>query len=195
MTGGMAQTLVDIGVRLPSLSRSNASNRVKLSRPSSFLAAIRGVGVGVEDISFLHLRSSEASSRFGKFEGSHHHHHERYPGFMYEKVSHQSKAVADPRGRIGRPTIITPVAAAASASYDGTVDTITFARWSASKADLEVVCVAIATILLATANKILYKMALVPMKEYPFFLAQLNTFGYCLLSVARLFLFVKSSFM
>ncbi|KAI3945974.1 hypothetical protein MKX01_024730 [Papaver californicum] len=34
------------------------------------------------------------------------------------------------------------------------------------------------TIVLAVANRVLYKLALVPMKEYPFFLAQVTTFGY-----------------
>lgn len=34
-----------------------------------------------------------------------------------------------------------------------------------------------ATITLAVANRVLYKLALVPMKEYPFFLAQFTTFG------------------
>ncbi|XP_009414763.1 protein CLT2, chloroplastic [Musa acuminata AAA Group] len=34
------------------------------------------------------------------------------------------------------------------------------------------------TILLAVLNRVLYKLALVPMKEYPFFLAQVTTFGY-----------------
>ncbi|CAI9095004.1 OLC1v1030854C2 [Oldenlandia corymbosa var. corymbosa] len=34
------------------------------------------------------------------------------------------------------------------------------------------------TLVLAVANRVLYKLALVPMKEYPFFLAQLTTFGY-----------------
>ena len=33
------------------------------------------------------------------------------------------------------------------------------------------------TISFAVANRVLYKLALVPMKEYPFFLAQLTTFG------------------
>ncbi|RRT84934.1 hypothetical protein GW17_00049258 [Ensete ventricosum] len=33
------------------------------------------------------------------------------------------------------------------------------------------------TILLAVLNRVLYKLALVPMKEYPFFLAQVTTFG------------------
>ncbi|CAL1395508.1 unnamed protein product [Linum trigynum] len=35
-----------------------------------------------------------------------------------------------------------------------------------------------ATIGLAVANRVLYKLALVPMKDYPFFLAQFTTFGY-----------------
>ncbi|KAI3508964.1 hypothetical protein L1887_23987 [Cichorium endivia] len=34
------------------------------------------------------------------------------------------------------------------------------------------------TLVLAVGNRVLYKLALVPMKEYPFFLAQVNTFGY-----------------
>ncbi|CAF2149629.1 hypothetical protein BRARA_A01451 [Brassica rapa] len=36
-------------------------------------------------------------------------------------------------------------------------------------------------IALAVANRVLYKLALVPMKQYPFFLAQLMTFGYVLI--------------
>ncbi|KAE9603820.1 putative chloroquine-resistance transporter [Lupinus albus] len=34
------------------------------------------------------------------------------------------------------------------------------------------------TVTLAIANRVLYKLALVPMKNYPFFLAQFTTFGY-----------------
>ncbi|XP_057425275.1 protein CLT2, chloroplastic isoform X2 [Lotus japonicus] len=34
------------------------------------------------------------------------------------------------------------------------------------------------TVTLAVANRVLYKLALVPMSDYPFFLAQLTTFGY-----------------
>ncbi|KAG2248707.1 hypothetical protein Bca52824_088335 [Brassica carinata] len=36
----------------------------------------------------------------------------------------------------------------------------------------------VVVIALAVANRVLYKLALVPMKPYPFFLAQLMTFGY-----------------
>lgn len=36
------------------------------------------------------------------------------------------------------------------------------------------------SISLAVANRVLYKLALVPMKEFPFFLAQFTTFGYLL---------------
>ncbi|KAG8093196.1 hypothetical protein GUJ93_ZPchr0012g19518 [Zizania palustris] len=35
-----------------------------------------------------------------------------------------------------------------------------------------------AVVVLAIANRVLYKLALVPLKQYPFFLAQLTTFGY-----------------
>lgn len=35
----------------------------------------------------------------------------------------------------------------------------------------------VVTVALAVANRVLYKLALVPMKQYPFFLAQLTTFG------------------
>jgi len=36
---------------------------------------------------------------------------------------------------------------------------------------------AAATVVFAVMNRVLYKLALVPMKDYPFFLAQLATFG------------------
>ncbi|VAI14571.1 unnamed protein product [Triticum turgidum subsp. durum] len=35
-----------------------------------------------------------------------------------------------------------------------------------------------AVVALAVANRVLYKLALVPLKSYPFLLAQLTTFGY-----------------
>ncbi|KAK3425716.1 hypothetical protein EUGRSUZ_F02159 [Eucalyptus grandis] len=43
---------------------------------------------------------------------------------------------------------------------------------------LAIVGSAAATVALAVANRVLYKLALVPMKQYPFFLAQVTTFGY-----------------
>lgn len=47
---------------------------------------------------------------------------------------------------------------------------------SSSNRQLIVVTSAI-TILVAVVDRVLYKLALVPMKPYPFFLAQLTTFG------------------
>ncbi|KAL0557824.1 hypothetical protein IC582_006375 [Cucumis melo] len=41
---------------------------------------------------------------------------------------------------------------------------------------------------LAIANRVLYKLALVPLKEYPFFLAQLTTFGYVMVYFSILYL-------
>uniref|UniRef100_A0A1D1Z8T2 Crt 1 n=1 Tax=Anthurium amnicola TaxID=1678845 RepID=A0A1D1Z8T2_9ARAE len=42
----------------------------------------------------------------------------------------------------------------------------------------ELVVAGAVTVVLATGNRVLYKLALVPLKDYPFFLAQLATFGY-----------------
>ncbi|ERN18450.1 protein CLT1, chloroplastic isoform X1 [Amborella trichopoda] len=43
---------------------------------------------------------------------------------------------------------------------------------------LEVVIGACVTMMFGVANRVLYKMALIPLKQYPFFLAQIATFGY-----------------
>ncbi|WJX64506.1 Protein clt1, chloroplastic [Trifolium repens] len=42
----------------------------------------------------------------------------------------------------------------------------------------EVAVATAATVVLGVGNRVLYKLALVPLKQYPFFLAQLSTFGY-----------------
>lgn len=41
----------------------------------------------------------------------------------------------------------------------------------------EIVIWAAATAALGVGNRVMYKLALVPLKHYPFFLAQLSTFG------------------
>ncbi|XAR62066.1 hypothetical protein NMG60_11016661 [Bertholletia excelsa] len=46
-----------------------------------------------------------------------------------------------------------------------------------SNTKLIFVC-SVITVALSVANRVLYKLALVPLKQYPFFLAQLTTFGY-----------------
>lgn len=43
------------------------------------------------------------------------------------------------------------------------------------------------TVGLAVVNRVLYKLALVPMKDYPFFMAQLTTFGYVILYFSILY--------
>lgn len=43
-----------------------------------------------------------------------------------------------------------------------------------------------ALIVFGVANRVLYKMALVPMGDYVFFLAQFQTFGYCLVYFSAL---------
>lgn len=42
---------------------------------------------------------------------------------------------------------------------------------------LEVLLAAAVTVAFGVGNRVLYKLALVPLKQYPFFLAQLATFG------------------
>lgn len=42
---------------------------------------------------------------------------------------------------------------------------------------MEMVMWAAATAAFGVANRVMYKLALVPLKQYPFFLAQLSTFG------------------
>ncbi len=57
-----------------------------------------------------------------------------------------------------------------------------------SKRDLRVATTALAAVGLSVANKVLYKMALVPLNKYPFFLAQVNTFGYVIAYSTILFI-------
>ncbi|MCD9559097.1 hypothetical protein HAX54_016829 [Datura stramonium] len=51
----------------------------------------------------------------------------------------------------------------------------------------EVAVAATATVVLGVGNRVLYKLALVPLKNYPFFLAQLSTFGYVLIYFSILY--------
>lgn len=55
------------------------------------------------------------------------------------------------------------------------------------KKDTQVVYTAIATVFLSVTNKILYKMALIPLKQYPLFLAQLSTLSYVLVYSSTLY--------
>lgn len=58
---------------------------------------------------------------------------------------------------------------------------------SFSEKDLQIAAGAALVIMFSVANRVLYKMALVPMKEYPFFLALFNTFGYVLVYFSILY--------
>ncbi|KAM6596006.1 hypothetical protein CsatA_006530 [Cannabis sativa] len=53
---------------------------------------------------------------------------------------------------------------------------------------LEIVAAAAVTVLLGVGNRVLYKLALVPLKQYPFFLAQLATFGYVIVYFSILYI-------
>jgi hypothetical protein len=43
---------------------------------------------------------------------------------------------------------------------------------------MEVALATAAVVAMSTGNRVLYKLALVPLHQYPFFLAQFATFGY-----------------
>ncbi|KAL5222776.1 hypothetical protein ABZP36_027489 [Zizania latifolia] len=55
-------------------------------------------------------------------------------------------------------------------------------------AGMDVAIAAAAVVALGTGNRVLYKLALVPLREYPFFLAQFATFGYVVVYFSILYL-------
>uniref|UniRef100_A0A804QWK2 Uncharacterized protein n=1 Tax=Zea mays TaxID=4577 RepID=A0A804QWK2_MAIZE len=55
-------------------------------------------------------------------------------------------------------------------------------------AGMEVAIAAAAVVAMGTGNRVLYKLALVPLREYPFFLAQFATFGYVVVYFSILYL-------
>lgn len=61
-----------------------------------------------------------------------------------------------------------------------------------SGAGTGITAAAAATVALAVMNRVLYKLALVPMKNYPFFLAQVLTFGYVVVYFSILFVRYKA---
>ncbi|KAI4382146.1 hypothetical protein MLD38_008145 [Melastoma candidum] len=60
----------------------------------------------------------------------------------------------------------------------GGVDEGEMKRWGLEKRKVEVAVAAVATVVLGVGNRVLNKLALVPLKQYPFFLAQVATVGY-----------------
>ncbi|KAG2603386.1 hypothetical protein PVAP13_5KG767800 [Panicum virgatum] len=53
---------------------------------------------------------------------------------------------------------------------------------------MEVALASAAVVAMGTGNRVLYKLALVPLRNYPFFLAQLATFGYVVIYFSILYL-------
>lgn len=52
----------------------------------------------------------------------------------------------------------------------------------------KVVVAAAVTVVMGVGNRVMYKLALVPLKQYPFFLAQLATFGYVIVYFSILYM-------
>ncbi|TXG73449.1 hypothetical protein EZV62_002028 [Acer yangbiense] len=61
-------------------------------------------------------------------------------------------------------------------------------RKSSEDRRMEVVIAAAVTVVMGVGNRVLYKLALVPLKQYPFFLAQLATFGYVVVYFSILYI-------
>ncbi|KAK4773564.1 hypothetical protein SAY87_028583 [Trapa incisa] len=56
------------------------------------------------------------------------------------------------------------------------------------KRTVEMAIAAAATVVLGVGNRVLYKLALIPLKQYPFFLAQVATIGYTIVYFSILYL-------
>uniref|UniRef100_A0A0E0GI31 Uncharacterized protein n=1 Tax=Oryza nivara TaxID=4536 RepID=A0A0E0GI31_ORYNI len=111
------------------------------------------------------------------------------------RVTRWSAASLSPRASLPSPRRVG--LAVAAASWDGAgrwrVETTTTRARAAARAGASgeggdgeveggggtgIAAAAAATVVLAVMNRVLYKLALVPMRNYPFFLAQATTFGY-----------------
>ncbi|WCJ28848.1 CRT (chloroquine-resistance transporter)-like transporter 3 [Euphorbia peplus] len=68
------------------------------------------------------------------------------------------------------------------------VENIGRRKTTVSNRKVEVAVAAAATVVLGVGNRVLYKLALVPLKRYPFFLAQLATFGYVIVYFSILYI-------
>ncbi|KAF8009286.1 hypothetical protein BT93_J0320 [Corymbia citriodora subsp. variegata] len=104
---------------------------------------------------------------------------------------------SDGDGRIGkeRPSAPGPCRYAVgesegggSGGVDRAVGVGSWWRWEVDRRKAEVAAAAAATVVLGVGNRVLYKLALVPLKHYPFFLAQLATVGYIVVYFSILYL-------
>ncbi|CAI0541321.1 unnamed protein product [Linum tenue] len=85
----------------------------------------------------------------------------------YSAVGNPAVEEEDYRGDLTTPDVAPAEAGIAS-------------RFGEKNRAVEVAIAAAATVVLGVGNRLLYKLALVPLKHYPFFLAQLATVGYVL---------------
>lgn len=92
-------------------------------------------------------------------------------------------------GRTGKRTKKNfSIDAASSSEAQSEEDSVSILGQGIPKRNLKVGSTAIATIALSVTNRVLYKMALVPLQDYPFFLAQFLTFGYVIVYSTILFI-------
>ncbi|KAL9234818.1 hypothetical protein vseg_009643 [Gypsophila vaccaria] len=76
----------------------------------------------------------------------------------------------------------------AAESENAEVEAVAVTVERESDTAVEVVAAAAVTVVLGVGNRVLYKLALVPLKQYPFFLAQFATFGYVIVYFTILYL-------
>ncbi|KAL8231963.1 hypothetical protein R6Q57_001741 [Mikania cordata] len=103
----------------------------------------------------------------------------RNPSATHSDNAHRFRITCrkiDPIHRLLNPKFVVRSSANSSQSQAPSTSNSRIIFWSA------------VTLVLAVGNRVLYKLALVPMKEYPFFLAQVNTFGYVAIYFSILYL-------
>ncbi|KAH9321613.1 hypothetical protein KI387_016252, partial [Taxus chinensis] len=90
--------------------------------------------------------------------------------------------------RAGRQGRRGPIANVAEGRAIGEVDGV---KVDVKRKDIEVLIAATMTVLFGVGNKVLYKLALVPLRKYPFFLALFATFGYVVVYFSILYIRYK----
>jgi hypothetical protein len=92
-----------------------------------------------------------------------------------------------PRQRVILASAAAPVSTTPFAAKPGSPQIVTLLGREFLQRDVQIATTAIISVVLSIANKLLYKMALVPLKTHPLFLAQLNTVAYVVAYSAILF--------
>ncbi|KAI7741679.1 hypothetical protein M8C21_002746 [Ambrosia artemisiifolia] len=107
------------------------------------------------------------------------HHHMNHPSFGHNNNNNNANGL----GMVSYRRKIAPIQRLPNPTRfvvrsDSANNNTTSSQSQSSNSNNKVVFWSAVTLVLAVGNRVMYKLALVPMNDYPFFLAQLNTFGY-----------------